>query len=177
MQQQDQHRMEDIAEDYVNELIDRNVVQVVKTSTNGKVRECRLYDLVRELCIRKGKEENFLKTDMITESLLSSTKSRRYGVYSDFDRYAASTPHLRTLLFFKLDSGSFGMPQVHFISKCFKLLRVLDFEGIEIGSLPSSFGKLTHLRYLGLRGTGLETLPTSIGNLRSLQTMDTSCLK
>ena len=68
--------MEDIAEDYVNELIDRNVVQVVKTSTNGKVRECRLYDLVRELCIRKGKEENFLKTDMITESLLSSTKSR-----------------------------------------------------------------------------------------------------
>lgn len=103
-----------------------------------------------------------------------------YGVYSDFDRYAAtkhSTPHLRTLLFFKLDSGSCGMPQVHFISKCFKLLRVLDFEGIEIGSLPSSFGKLTHLRYLGLRGTGLETLPTSIGNLRSLQTMDTSCLK
>ena len=60
---------------------------------------------------------------------------------------------------------------VHF-GICFKVLRVLDLEGLEIESLPSIVGTLIHLRYLRLRHSGLKMLPTSIGNLRSLKTLD-----
>ena len=181
--QEDGQSMEDMAEDYLNELIDRNLVQMVRMSTNERVRECRIHDLVRDFSIKKAKEERFAEIQQSIASVhstSSSTKSRRHGIFSDFERYASnkhSTPHLRSLLFFKLDDKSCQVSRLDFVYKCFKLLRVIDFDGVEIGSMPSSFGKLIHLRYLGLSYTGLETLPTSIGNLRSLQTLDARCVK
>ena len=46
--------MEDTAEDYLNELINRNLVQVVSVSVNERVTRCRIHDLVRDLCIKKA---------------------------------------------------------------------------------------------------------------------------
>lgn len=181
--QEDGQSMEDMAEDYLNELIDRNLVQMVRMSTNERGRECRIHDLVRDFSIKKAKEERFAEIQQSiasVHSISSSTKSHRHGIFSDFERYASnkhSTPHLRSLLFFKLDDKSCQVSRLDFVYKCFKVLRVIDLDGVEIGSMPSSFGKLIHSRYLGLSYTGLETLPTSIGNLRSLQTLDARRVK
>lgn len=170
--------MEDMAEDYLNELIDRNLVQMVRMSTNKRVRECRIHDLARDFSIKKAKEEHFAEIQQSiasVQSTSSSTNSRRHGIFSDFERYASnkhSTLHLRSL-FFKLDDKSCQVSRLDFVYKCFKLLRVIDLDGVEIGRMTSSFGKLIHLRYLGLSYTGLETLPTSIG----LQTLDVRRVK
>ncbi|KAL6313096.1 hypothetical protein AAG906_021155 [Vitis piasezkii] len=152
---QNQQSMKVMAEDSLKELIHRNLIQVVRKSVNARVMECRVHYYVRDLAIRKAKEQNFIGTNAdplsaSTSSSLSSYKSRRQSIYSDFER---------TL-------------QLEFIGKCFKVLRVLDLEGLEIKSLPSIVGKLIHLRYLGLRLMGVKMLPSSIGNLRSLQTLD-----
>ncbi|KAI3458137.1 hypothetical protein Pfo_014800 [Paulownia fortunei] len=53
--------MEDVAEDYLNDLIERNMVQVAKVSVNERVKECHLHDLLRELSISRAKAENFLE--------------------------------------------------------------------------------------------------------------------
>ncbi|XP_034681337.1 putative disease resistance protein At1g50180 [Vitis riparia] len=90
---QDEQRMEDTAEHYLNELINRNLVQVVSVSVNERVTRCRIHDLVRDLCIKKAKEQNFFKieNDIVspssTSSSLPSTKSRRLGIYLDFERH------------------------------------------------------------------------------------------
>ncbi|MBA0741032.1 hypothetical protein Gogos_014206 [Gossypium gossypioides] len=52
-------RMEDVAEDYLNELIERNMVQVAKWSVNDRVKQCRLHDLLRDLSLSKAKAESF----------------------------------------------------------------------------------------------------------------------
>ena len=183
--------MKDTAEVYLNELISRNLIQVVRISTfSGRVMECRIHDFVRELAIVKAKEQNFFgltnyTTDPLppytSNSSLFSSKCHRQSIYSNIERYASfehSTSSLRSLLFFNLGHEICRISQLDFIGKCFKVLRVLDLEGVElVESLPSIVGKLIHLRYLGLRHTGLKLLPRSIGNLRSLQTLDVNNLK
>ncbi|RZC47978.1 hypothetical protein C5167_040910 [Papaver somniferum] len=57
----------------------------------------------------------------------------------------------------------------------FKLLRVLDFNGLSEGlvSLPKELGELVHLRYLSLEKTRLQTINTSyFRKLVSLQTLN-----
>nr|XP_016481349.1 PREDICTED: putative disease resistance protein At1g50180 [Nicotiana tabacum] len=56
----EQQRLEDIAEDYLDELIGRNMVQVILVRADDRVRSCRLHDLLRDFCIMKAKEEIFL---------------------------------------------------------------------------------------------------------------------
>ncbi|MED6149836.1 hypothetical protein PIB30_066420 [Stylosanthes scabra] len=46
---------EDIGEQYLKELVDRNLVQVVSRRSDGKgVKKCRIHDLIRELCISES---------------------------------------------------------------------------------------------------------------------------
>ena len=186
--EQDRQSMKDTAEIYLNELINRNLIQVVRTSVNAMVMECQVHDFIRELAIEKAKEHNFFGTNIVvdphifpsTSSFLFSSKSRRQSIYSEFEWYASiehySTPYLRSLLFFNL-GGICRTSQLDFIAKCFKVLRVLDLEGLGIENVPSIIGELIHLRYLGLRHTGLKMLPLSIGNLRNLQTLNINNLK
>ena len=164
--------MKDMAEVYFNELINRNLIQVVRMSANARVMACRVHDLVQKLAIEKAKEQNFIGTNVgdPPSPSTSSSKSSRRSIYSDIERYASIenlTPYLCSLLFFNLGKNC-KASQLDFIAKCFKVLRVLDLEGLEIECLPSIIGGLIHLRYLGLRHTGLKMLQPFIGNLRSL---------
>ena len=198
--QQDEQRLEDTAEDYLNELINRNLVQAVAVSVNERVTECRIHDLVRDLCIKKAKEQNFVEIQKDIVSLPSTTssfpftKSRRLGIYLDLERYASrehSTPYIRSLFFFVLQrsphSRYYGiLSWLDFIYKYFKLLRVLDLGNVKIYEPPNSFGKLVHLRYLRLTAHRYSNcppsclgslqdcvnFPTSLDELRSLQTLD-----
>ena len=55
--------MMDTAERYLGELAKRSMVQV-KLKDRPGIRSfvsCRLHDLMRDLCLAKGEEENFLK--------------------------------------------------------------------------------------------------------------------
>ncbi|KAI9185943.1 hypothetical protein LWI28_012194 [Acer negundo] len=50
---------EDVAEDYLNELIGRNLVEVSKFDIDGRVRFCQVQNLITAFIILKSKEENF----------------------------------------------------------------------------------------------------------------------
>ncbi|KAK0595431.1 hypothetical protein LWI29_006572 [Acer saccharum] len=178
---QGQERMEVIAEDYLNELIDRNMVQVVRTTVNKRVKQCRIHDVLRDLLIFKANEEIFIEIHGKTD-FQPSIKSRHHSVHSNFARYFASEPaipRLRSLLLFhhfELCYPTRWMKVSHldFICSNCKLLRVLDFENVFIGHLPKVIGKLIHLRYLCLKNSRLNKLPSSMRYLKSLQTLDLS---
>ncbi|KAG5069740.1 hypothetical protein JHK85_002117 [Glycine max] len=116
-----------------------------------------------------------------------STKARRHSMHSCHDRYDSlkhNAGHSRSLLFFNREYNDIVRKLWHplnfqqekklnFIYRKFKLLRVLELDGVRVVSLPSLIGDLIQLRYLGLRKTNLEEeLPPSIGNLQNLQTLD-----
>ncbi|CDP19487.1 unnamed protein product [Coffea canephora] len=52
--------LEDVADDYLKNLIDRSLVMVSEQRTMGGAKACQLHDLVHEFCVKKAKEENFL---------------------------------------------------------------------------------------------------------------------
>ncbi|GAB4837422.1 hypothetical protein Ancab_039601 [Ancistrocladus abbreviatus] len=54
--------VEDVAVQFLDELIQRCVVQVVEKSFfTGKVKTCRLHDLMRDFCLAKAEEQCFLR--------------------------------------------------------------------------------------------------------------------
>ncbi|TXG70948.1 hypothetical protein EZV62_005883 [Acer yangbiense] len=175
---QREERMEVIAEDYLNELIDRNMIQVVRTSASKRVKQCRIHDVLRDLSIYKAKEEIFMEIHGKTD-LLPSMKSRHQSIHSNFDRYFSSKPSipgLRSLLLFHPYDPAGSMLFLHFDIICanFKLLRVLDLENMRIRYLHKEIGKLINLRFLDLKNTGINQLPSSVRYLKSLQTLDIS---
>lgn len=52
---------EDVAEDYLMDLINRSLVTISKKRSKGKVKACCLHYLICDFCRSKAKEENFLQ--------------------------------------------------------------------------------------------------------------------
>lgn len=50
---------EEVAEGYLNELFARSLIQVAETTCNGKVKMCRIHDLLRQIIILKSRSQNF----------------------------------------------------------------------------------------------------------------------
>ncbi|CAL5377062.1 unnamed protein product [Camellia sinensis] len=53
--------MLDVGMSYLGELVQRCMVQVQLTRFNKRIKLCRLHNLMRDLCLLKAKEENFLE--------------------------------------------------------------------------------------------------------------------
>ncbi|KAJ4801862.1 Disease resistance family protein [Rhynchospora pubera] len=52
--------MEEIAEDYLEELLQRNMVEASSRYSNGSIRECRVPGLLYDLAMHKAEQENFV---------------------------------------------------------------------------------------------------------------------
>ncbi|KAK7340675.1 hypothetical protein VNO77_21385 [Canavalia gladiata] len=186
--------MEDIAERYLGNLISRCMVQVGQMGSTGRIKTCRLHDLMRDLCLSKAKKEHFLyimgesqqnTTDVASSSDLSEIQScrvRRLAVFLD-QHVQQLIPHkeqvnqyLRSLVFFhdkKCRVENWEL--IKGIFKNFKLLRVLDLEGIKGlkgQSLPQEVGNMLLLKFLSLKRTRIQILPSSLGNLENLQSLN-----
>nr|DAD39317.1 TPA_asm: hypothetical protein HUJ06_013640 [Nelumbo nucifera] len=80
--------VEDIAEVYLQELVQRCMVQICRSHFDGRMKTCRLHDSIRELCLQKASEENFLKIfdsrnsrDVNPSTSSSSPPFRRHAVH------------------------------------------------------------------------------------------------
>lgn len=69
--------LEDVAEECLEDLVKRNFVMISKRKSNGKIKSCRLHDLMRDLCIRKAGEEKFHSNLGGMDSIKSSSKTHR----------------------------------------------------------------------------------------------------
>ncbi|KAA8535368.1 hypothetical protein F0562_030371 [Nyssa sinensis] len=169
-----QKSLEDVAQEYLMDLIDRSLVLVAKRSA-GVIKACRVHDMLRDLCLRKAEEENFLWNIYRNEQLSSffpssPRKIRRLCIHSQLFTHISlrsSAPFIRSFLWF--DSKTVGVSfNIH---ESFKLLRVLDLSPIKILNIPTEIGSLVHLRYLALQNDYESILPHSISQLWNLETL------
>ncbi|ESQ42237.1 hypothetical protein EUTSA_v10012605mg [Eutrema salsugineum] len=172
----------DVAEDYLEELVKRSMVLVGKRNTvTSRIESCRLHDVVREVCLFKAKEENFIQTFSAQSRISEATRARRLAVHlvdDDenepviFQQRQIQNPKARTLLYITRDFSPWILSTRSF--RGLRSLRVLDLFGAQFRrrKLPKSIGKLIHLRYLSLKETNLSVLPSSLGNLELLVYLD-----
>ncbi|MED6151221.1 hypothetical protein PIB30_080394 [Stylosanthes scabra] len=81
---------EDVAKDYLYELIDRSLIQASRVNHNGDVKACRIHDLLRDLCISKAKEYKLFEV-CTNSSILERSKPRRLSIQCSMDGYVSSS--------------------------------------------------------------------------------------
>ncbi|KAJ1405856.1 P-loop containing nucleoside triphosphate hydrolase [Sesbania bispinosa] len=165
--------LEDVAEGYLTELISGSLVQVSSICIDGKVKACRVHDLLRELILRKCKDLSFCHYASEDDRSIS-VLSRRLsipGTSKDLTRSIESSP-IRSLLFFTRRDELPEYLVQRILTKY--MLKILDFEGANLKHVPDNLGNLIHLKYLSFKcHTKITSLPKSIGKLHNLETLIT----
>jgi len=164
--------LEEVAEEYLAELVQRSLVQVSKLGFDGKVKRCQVHDLLREVVIKKMKDLSFCHSVHEGDEQVTVGITRRFSIVAISNNVLKSTGNsgIRAVLVF--DKGELPKHFMDELSAKFKLLRVLDFESSVLNYIPDNLGSLFHLRYLNLSRTKVTVIPSSIGNLINLETLD-----
>lgn len=158
--------LEEVAKGYLDDLIDRNLIRIGRRGSSGRVKTCKIHDLLRDLCVREAHKDKFLCVAKLESRNVSPFmgKQRRLSIHYDGTenkvwKALQSAKLNRSLLSYsnKWNSG--------YLAKSFRLLRVMD--GAE-GYVGEQILHKTNLRYV--RCT-LDVALKSASRLWNLQTL------
>ncbi|KAM1703184.1 hypothetical protein TB2_027966 [Malus domestica] len=173
-------RMEDVGENYFNELVSRSLIQRSRTKKPGFTMHDLVNDLAmfvsREFCFRMDEEGSHEVPKRVRH--LSYAKGR-------FDAAKKFQPlngvkYLRTFLPMSLIRKPNWDSNLDFVSSkvpndllpTLKCSRAVLLEGYKnISSLPDCIGDHIHLRYIDLSYTAIKRLPDTVSGLYNLQTL------
>lgn len=162
---------EEVADEYLKELIQRSMLQAIETNDLGRVRTCRIHDMMRELALSISEELNFCKVyDKEEASLHCNARHLAIHKCGEYIGSSKGMTKIHSLIVFDRNMPSLSILDV--LSPILMFLKVLDLEGLNITSLPDSLCDLYFVRYLSLRCTKVKDLPKSIGRLQNLETLD-----
>ncbi|VAH12247.1 unnamed protein product [Triticum turgidum subsp. durum] len=164
--------LEEVAEGYLAELVNRSLLQVVERNYAGRLQKCRMHDVIRLLALNKAKEECFGKVyDGSSAGVFSVEGARRISVQGgnlkQLSQSGATRLHALHVFGRYID--------VHFLKPILassSLLSTLDLQGTHIKMLPNEVFNLFNLHYLGIRHTKIEILPDAVGRLQNLEVLD-----
>ncbi|PRQ32223.1 putative P-loop containing nucleoside triphosphate hydrolase, leucine-rich repeat domain, L [Rosa chinensis] len=177
LQPKNKKLVEEVGEEYFDQLISRSFFQHSSTVLDGFIMHDLISDLAKsvsgDFCFRLEKDDNSL--DILTKTRHFSYMRDRCNGFENFEAINEAK-YLRTFLPLQLTelwSERFQMLDkvLHDLLPTLRCLRVLNLSRYDIKELPSSIGNLKHLRYLNLSWTSIEKLPDTVCNLCNLQTL------
>ncbi|VAH99097.1 unnamed protein product [Triticum turgidum subsp. durum] len=159
--------LEEVAEGYLKELTDRNMLQLVERNHFGRMKKFRMHDLLRELAVDLCKKNCFGVTydDECGGSL--EMDGRRLVLHKH--QQISGMHQLRTIITL---SNSMPSTTIPLLCKESKYMTVLELSGLPIKKIPDAIGGLFNLRHLGLRDSKVKMLPKSVEKLSNLLTLD-----
>lgn len=170
---EDQVTLEEIAEEYLDELIRRSLIILSEVYRHGRVRKCMVHDLMHDFILKKCSELSFCQVKK-NEDFEFYELTRRLSINSNSvvndDDDGTNFNKLRSCFVF--NCKEFSKPMIERLVSSFKLLVGLDLEDAPIDYLPKTIGNLFYLKYLNLRSTNIKSIPKSIGKLENLETLD-----
>lgn len=166
--------LEDVAKDFMMDLIKRSLLMIAKKRADGQIKACRIHDLLRDLCLRKAEEETFssevYRYALVLEDPTSPT-TRKHEMRLNLP---AKTIH--SGLSYPFELGKVLHESGLVFSETYKSLRILDVESIRISLFPSDVVQLVSLRYLAIQAHD-GSPQASISNLVNLQMLIISSRK
>ncbi|KAL0376421.1 UNVERIFIED_CONTAM: putative disease resistance RPP13-like protein 3 [Sesamum calycinum] len=165
--------LEEIAEENLKVLVDRNLLMVRERKSNGKAKSYSIHDLLRDLCVKKAGEDKFLhvknqQVHNVPKGLFCFP--RRVSVHPSYrirDVYGSLEfmSLVRSFLCIGLASRAILSP----VFFALRLLRVLELWDIEFHQFPTEILELVNLRYLAFSCNSV--LPSAVSRLWNLQTL------
>ncbi|KAK1273756.1 Disease resistance protein RPM1 [Acorus gramineus] len=141
VEQRKEVTMEEVAEQYFNELVHRSMLQIAKTNEWGRVKECHIHDVVREVGISISKKQKFF-----------SLGFKLLRVLDLKDAPIESIPDTVGDLF-NLRYLGLRNTKVKILPKVLKRLRnlqTLDLADSNVKEIPNGVTKLPNLRHVFL---------------------------
>lgn len=167
--------VEEVAEnDYLKQLIQRNLLEVVTKRTDGGPKTCRIHDHLRQLCIDESREDKFFEIRTVN-NIREPCRPRKLSVHCSIPFFLSAASYdpssTRSLLFFGQEK--YKCYGESWLRKRFKLLRVLDFGAVSGFNFPKKIEKLIHLRYLRAYMSSFYSIDMNlICELENLETLD-----
>ncbi|KAL6177504.1 hypothetical protein ACLB2K_049030 [Fragaria x ananassa] len=151
--------MEDVAEEYICELINQQLLQVLEEYPRRDGTQLRVPCGLQKFCLDQLKEGKFAT----------------FGVFicSDITQLISQMNNLQLTALFLLANQNLSQHDGSWLQfDGVNSLRVLELKDTKIKKLPDEVGDLIHLSYLGLKSTDINELPKGIGRLEALQSLD-----
>ncbi|CAH8356342.1 unnamed protein product [Eruca vesicaria subsp. sativa] len=166
-------KAEEVADGYLNELVYRNMLQVILWNPFGRPKVFKMHDVIREIALSISKAERFCDvssndTDGGDDEDVESTESngaRHLCIQKEMRSGTVLRTNLHSLLV--CTKHSIELPP------SLKLLRALDLEGSGISKLPDFLVTLFNLKYLNISKTEVKELPRDFHRLINLETLNT----
>ncbi|KAJ9680497.1 hypothetical protein PVL29_019733 [Vitis rotundifolia] len=173
VQRRGEEIVEDVAEDYLEELIHRSMIHAARRKWDGRVKSCRIHDLLHNLAISKARDTKFFEVhpNIIFAYPFNPRRLIAHDPQNVF-QHLHGCRLLRSLI------CSIDLPQVSFMS-CLgtKSLAVLDLtlrndHSSQHLEIPEEIGEFIHLKYFSFKNAHGISFPWSIGKLGNLQILD-----
>lgn len=161
--------LEDVGESYFNELIKRSMILPSIVNLEGRVKSCRVHDIMRDIIVSISREENFVYSMGDNNVLGVVEQNFRHVAYHgrNYTTPGMDWSRVRSLTFF--GDGRPTEPAPSLCSPQLRMLRALDLENAQYGITQKeidNIGLLRHLKYVNVkRCSGIYKVPRAIGKL------------
>ncbi|KAK1273997.1 Disease resistance protein RPM1 [Acorus gramineus] len=176
VEERGERTMEEVAEEYLQKLILKNMLIVAETNEWGRLRACRMHDVVREVAISISKIQNFSRIS--DQKHFNINESLSFRLLRVLDLQSAIIEGKLDVVgdLFNLRFLSLRNSNVSVLPKSFKKLhnlQTLDLFSIRATELPSWVLKLPSLRHLlmGVPWRPTKISPGEIWVSKDLQTL------
>uniref|UniRef100_A0A0E0J0E4 NB-ARC domain-containing protein n=1 Tax=Oryza nivara TaxID=4536 RepID=A0A0E0J0E4_ORYNI len=164
--------LEEIAEYYFNELINRSMIIPVSIQYDGRVDACRVHDVIFDLIISKSAEENFIT--------VFGYQNHAFGPQDKIRRLVHY--HGQEEIMVMSDMNVLNVRSLTTYGSTENVLPISDFQALRTISIEcndqlenhhlNGIQKLFRLKYLRLNRVSISKLPEQIGELQQLETID-----
>ncbi|KAL3624028.1 hypothetical protein CASFOL_032844 [Castilleja foliolosa] len=160
--------LEMVAEEYLKDLVDRNLILVHDLDYTGEIEHCKIHDLLRDICLKEAQKDKFL----CFESSQDIQGQRRIAFHrrGELTTGTLQSASLRSVIC-DTNDGVAGLPFLNF--SCLRVLMEVNvvFDHPENHSPETNF-ELINSRYLEVSPREIPAILSSVYRLWNLQTLE-----
>ncbi|KAI3457264.1 hypothetical protein Pfo_013927 [Paulownia fortunei] len=167
--------MEDIGNEYFNDLVWMSLFEGVSISKDGRIAEFKVHSLIHDLALSVSKPVSEKRDSIQEELFICQAERRALIVCNELSPATCNRLSIEKLRILQLIcQGNDITTSISSLFKCLRHLRVLNLSNCGITILHKSVGGLIYLRYLDLSYNLMRRLPETICHLLNLQTLNLS---
>ncbi|KAL0376418.1 UNVERIFIED_CONTAM: putative disease resistance RPP13-like protein 3 [Sesamum calycinum] len=153
--------LEEIAEENLKVLVDRNLLMVRERKSNGKAKSYSIHDLLRDLCVKKAGEDKFLHLKNRQVHSVQKAHPTSLAVllrvldvlHIEFHQFPTEILELVNLCYLAFSCNS-DLPSA--ISRLWNLQTLIVGSSISYFELPSEIWEMPELRHIKFRNSRIS---------------------